>query len=50
MTNEVLNTIKKRRSIRAYKQDPVAEEALNAVSIPGGFTPPVRSWKPMIPV
>ena len=39
MANEVLNTIKKRRSIRAYKQDPVAEEALNAVLEAGTFAP-----------
>ena len=30
MTNEVLNTIKARRSIRAYKPDAVPEELLNA--------------------
>ncbi len=39
MTNEVLNTIKKRRSIRVYKRDPVAEEALNAVLEAGTFAP-----------
>lgn len=39
MTNEVLNTIKKRRSIRAYKPDSIAEEALNAVLEAGTFAP-----------
>ena len=39
MTNEVLNTIKKRRSIRAYKPDAVDEEALNAVLEAGTFAP-----------
>ena len=39
MTNEVLNTIKKRRSIRAYKPDSIAEEVLNAVLEAGTFAP-----------
>lgn len=39
MTNEVLNTIKNRRSIRAYKPDAVAEEAMNAVLEAGTFAP-----------
>lgn len=31
MTNEVLETIKKRRSVRAYKPDAVPQELLDAV-------------------
>ena len=39
MTNEVLNTIKARRSIRAYKPDAVPEELLNAVLEAGTYAP-----------
>ena len=39
MTNEVLNTIKARRSIRAYKPDAVPEELLNEVLEAGTYAP-----------
>lgn len=39
MTNEVLNTIKTRRSIRAYKPDIVPEEVLNAILEAGTYAP-----------
>ena len=42
MTNEVLNTIKTRRSVRAYKSDAVPEELLNAVLEAGTYAPTGR--------
>ena len=39
MTNEVLNTIKVRRSVRAYKSDAVPAEMLNAVLEAGTYAP-----------
>lgn len=39
MSNEVLNVIKKRRSIRTYKADAIPEEILNAVLEAGTFAP-----------
>ncbi len=39
MTNEVLNTIKTRRSVRAYKPDAVPAELLDAVLEAGTYAP-----------
>ncbi len=39
MMNEVLNTIKARRSVRAYKPDAVPAELLNAVLEAGTYAP-----------
>ena len=39
MSNEVLNVIKKRRSIRTYKADAIPEEILNVVLEAGTFAP-----------
>lgn len=39
MSNEVLNTIKTRRSVRAYKPDAVPAELLNAVLEAGTYAP-----------
>lgn len=39
MTNEVLNTIRARRSVRQYRPDPVPEELLNAVLEAGTYAP-----------
>ena len=39
VSNEVLNVIKKRRSIRTYKADAIPEEILNAVLEAGTFAP-----------
>ena len=39
MTNEVLEIIKKRRSVRSYKQEAVPEELLDAVLEAGTFAP-----------
>ena len=39
MMNKVLNTIKTRRSIRAYKSDAVPEELLNAILEAGTYAP-----------
>ena len=39
MTNEVLNTIKSRRSVRAYKTEPVEEKLLNAILEAGTYAP-----------
>ncbi len=39
MTNEVLETIKKRRSVRAYKPDAVPQELLDAVLEAGTYAP-----------
>lgn len=39
MMNEVLKTIKERRSVRAYKSDAVPEELLDAVLEAGTFAP-----------
>ena len=39
MTNEVLNTIKMRRSVRAYKPDAVPEALLHAVLEAGTYAP-----------
>ncbi len=39
MTNEVLEIIKKRRSVRFYKQEAVPEELLDAVLEAGTFAP-----------
>lgn len=39
MTNEVLNTIRARRSVRQYRSDPVPEELLNAVLEAGTYAP-----------
>lgn len=39
MTNEVLENIKTRRSVRAYKPDAVPEELLNAVLEAGTYAP-----------
>lgn len=39
MTNEVLNTIRARRSVRQYRPDPVPEEMLNAVLEAGTYAP-----------
>ena len=39
MPNEVLNTIKTRRSIRAYKSEPVSAELLDAVLEAGTYAP-----------
>ena len=39
MSNEVLNVIKKRRSIRTYKADAIPEEILNAVLEARTFAP-----------
>ena len=39
VSNEVLNVIKKRRSIRTYKADAIQEEILNAVLEAGTFAP-----------
>lgn len=39
MTNEVLDTIRMRRSVRAYKPDAVPEELLNAVLEAGIYAP-----------
>lgn len=39
MTNDVLKTIKARRSVRAYKSDAVPEELLNAVLEAGTYAP-----------
>ena len=42
MTNEVLETIKKRRSVRAYKPDAVPQELLDAVLEAGTYAPTGR--------
>lgn len=42
MTNEILNIIKTRRSIRSYKPDPVPEELLNAILEAGTYAPTGR--------
>ena len=39
MTNDVLDTIKSRRSIRAYKSDEIETEKLNAVLEAGTYAP-----------
>lgn len=39
MTNEVLNNIKARRSVRAYKSDSVSEEILDAILEAGTYAP-----------
>lgn len=39
MTNEVLKTIKERRSVRAYKPDAVPEDLLDAVLEAGTYAP-----------
>ena len=39
VSNEVLNIIKERRSIRTYKADAIPEELLNAVLEAGTFAP-----------
>ena len=39
VSNEVLNVIKERRSIRTYKADAIPEELLNAVLEAGTFAP-----------
>lgn len=39
MTNEVLEIIKKRRSVRSYKQEAVPEELLDAILEAGTFAP-----------
>lgn len=39
MSNEVLNTIKSRRAVRAYKSDPVPAELLDAVLEAGTYAP-----------
>lgn len=39
MTNEVLKTIRSRRSVRAYKTDPVPTELLNAICEAGTYAP-----------
>ncbi len=39
MTNEVLNVIKSRRSIRAYKSDEIEAEKLNAILEAGTYAP-----------
>lgn len=39
MSNEVLNTIKARRSVRAYKSDPVPQELLRTVCEAGTYAP-----------
>ena len=42
MTNEVLENIKTRRSVRAFKQDNIPEETLNAVPEAGTYAPTGR--------
>ena len=42
MTNEVLKTIKSRRSVRAYKADAVPPELLRAVCEAGTYAPTGR--------
>ncbi len=42
MTNEVLNTIKLRRSVRAYKTDAVPQELLHAICEAGTYAPTGR--------
>ncbi len=42
MTNEVLDVIKSRRSVRAYKKDAVSEELINAVVEAGTYAPTGR--------
>lgn len=42
MTNEVLETIKKRRSVRVYKPDAVPQELLDAVLEAGTYAPTGR--------
>ena len=42
MQNEVLNVIKARRSVRAYKPDPVPEEYLDAILEAGTYAPTGR--------
>ena len=37
--NQVIQTIKTRRSVRAYKQDPVPEDMLDAVLEAGTYAP-----------
>ncbi len=39
MTNEVLENIKNRRSIRSYKNDPIPEDLLNLVLEAGSYAP-----------
>lgn len=39
ITNETLTTIKKRRSIRSYKEDQIREEELNAILDAGLYAP-----------
>lgn len=39
MSNEVLNVIKERRSIRTYKADAIPEDILNTVLEAGTFAP-----------
>ncbi len=39
MSNEVLNTIRTRRSVRAYKSDPVPQELLRTVCEAGTYAP-----------
>ncbi len=39
MTNEVLENIKARRSVRAYKQDPVPRELIEAICEAGTYAP-----------
>lgn len=42
MTNEVLQTIKSRRTVRAYRPDAVPEELLQAVLEAGTYAPTGR--------
>ena len=47
MTNEVLQTIKSRRTVRAYRPDAVPEELLQAVLEAGTYAP--ASLRPSSP-
>jgi nitroreductase len=39
VTNEIIKAIKERRSVRAFKQDPVDEPVLDAILAAGSFAP-----------
>lgn len=45
MTNEVLETIKKRRSVRAYKPEQIKDEELNVVLEAGTYAASGMGWQ-----
>lgn len=46
MMNEVLNVINKRRSVRAYKQEQISEEELQAILAAGLWAPSAHNSQP----